>query len=70
MAHRREEMFLTHLRTGRTKVTHSYLLKQEDQPLCLSCNEPFMGKHFLMDCIEFSHMRSKFFQTNDLRYLF
>ena len=67
---RREEVVLTHLRIGHTRLTHSYLLEQEDQPLCISCNEPFTVKHFLINCIEFSRVRSQFFQTNDLRYLF
>ena len=67
---RREEVVLTRLRIGHTRLTHSYLLKREDQPFCISCNEPFTVKHFLIDCIEFSHMRRQFFQTNDLRYLF
>ena len=59
---RREEVFLTRLRIGHTRLTHSYLLKREDQPFCISCNEPFTVKHFLIDCIEFSHMRCQFFQ--------
>ena len=67
---RREEVVLTRLRIGHTRLTHSYLLKQEDQPFCFSRNEPFTAKQFLIDCIEFSHMRRQFFQTNDLRYLF
>ena len=67
---RREEVVLTRQRIGHTRLTHSYLLKREDQPFCISCNEPFTVKHFLIDCIEFSHVRSQFFQTNDLRYLF
>ena len=67
---RREEVVLTRLRIGHTRLTHSYLLKREDQPFCISCNEPFTAKHFLIDCIEFSHVRRQFFQTNDLRYLF
>ena len=67
---RREEVVLTRLRIGHTRLTHSYLLKREDRPFCVSCNEPFTVKHFLIDCIEFSHMRRQFFQTNDLRYLF
>ena len=53
-----------------TRLTHSYLLKREDQPFCSSCNEPFTVKHFLIDCIELSHIRRQFFHTNDLRYLF
>ena len=67
---RREEVVLTRLRIGHTRLTHSYLLKRDDQPFCISCNEPFSVKHFLIDCIEFSHVRRQFFQTNDLRYLF
>ena len=31
---------------------------------------PFTVKHFLLDCIEFSHVRRQFFQTNDLKFLF
>ena len=61
-------MVLTRLRIGHTRLTHSYLLKREDQPFCISCNEPFTVKLFLIDCIEFSHVRRQFFQTNDLRY--
>ena len=63
-------MVLTRLRIGHTRFTHSYQLKREDQPLCISCNEPFTVKHFLIDRIEFSHVRRQFFQTNGLRYLF
>ena len=63
-------MVLTRLRIGHTRHTHSYLLKREDQPLCIGCNEPFTVKHFLIDCMEFSHVRRQFFQANDLRYLF
>ena len=67
---RREEVVLTRLRIGHTRLAHSYLLKRGDQPFCISCNETFTMKHFLIDCIEFSHVRRQFFQTNDLRYLF
>ena len=67
---RREEVVLTRLRIGHTRLTNSCLLKREDQPFCIGCNEPFTVKHFLVDCIDFSHVRRQFFQTNGLRYLF
>ena len=67
---RREEVVLTRLRIGHIRLTNSYLLKREDQPLCIGCNELSTVKHFLIDCIEFSQERRQFFQTNDLRYLF
>ena len=66
----REEVVLTRLRIGHTRCTNSYLLKREDQALCISCNEPITVKHFLIDCIKFSHERRQFFQSNDLRCLF
>ena len=67
---RREEVVLIRLRIGHTRLTHSYLLKREDQPLCINCNDPFTVKHFLIDCIEFSHARRQVFQTNDwIHYL-
>ena len=39
---RREEMVLTALCIGHTRhtATHSYQLKREYQPICVSCNEP------------------------------
>ena len=68
---RREEVVLTRLHIGHTRLTHSYLLEREDQPLCISCNEPFTVKHFLIDCFEFCQVRCQFFQkTKDRRYLF
>ena len=67
---KQEEVVLTLLCIGHTRLAHSYLLKREDQPLGISCNEPFTMKRFLMDCIDFSHVRRQFFQANDLRYLF
>ena len=66
----RREMVLTRLRIGHSRLTHSYLLEREDQPLCISCCEPFTVKHFLIDCLEFSQVRRQFFQTKDLKYLF
>ena len=67
---RREEVVLTRLRIGHTRLTHSYLLEREDQPLCISCTEPFTVKYFLIDCFEFSQVRRQFFKPKDLRYLF
>ena len=36
---RREEVVLTRLRIGHITLTHRYLLKREDPPFCISCNE-------------------------------
>ena len=38
---RKEEVTLARLRIGHTFITHSFLLKGEDWPLCIPCQEPF-----------------------------
>ena len=44
---RKEEVTLARLRIGHIFSTHSFLLKGEDWPLCIPCQEPFSVKHFL-----------------------
>ena len=67
---RREDVVLTRPHIGHAIITHSYLIKREDQPLCISCNKPFTVKHFLIDCFELANVRRHFFHTNDMRQLF
>ena len=40
------------------------------QPFCISCNEPFTVKHFLITCIEFHHLRTKYFNAKTVTELF
>ena len=54
---RREEIVLARLRISHTRKTHSYLLKQEDQPKCIGCDTPFTVKHILLECIDFAAER-------------
>ena len=44
---RKEEVVLARLPLGHTRVTHSYLLLGEEQPLCVGCDAPFTVRHFL-----------------------
>ena len=37
---------ITRCRIGHTRLTHSYLLTNEQPPFCISCNEPFTVKQF------------------------
>ena len=50
---------ITRCRIGHTRLTHAYLLTNEQPPLCISCNEPFTVKHFLITCTEFNYIRKK-----------
>ena len=65
-----EEVTLARLRIGHTFITHSFLLKGEDWPLCIPCQEPFSVKHFLLDCTDFRIIRSRFYRVNGLKELF
>ena len=67
---RREEVVFTRLRIGHTRITHSYLLNREEQPFCIACNQFITVKHILIDCVDFSQIRNKYFQANDLTQLF
>ena len=67
---RKEEVTLARLRIGHTFITHSFLLKGEDWPLCIPCQEPFSVKHFLLDCTDFRITRLRFFRVNSLKELF
>ena len=67
---RREEVVLTRLRIGHTRITHSWLFNRDEQPNCTVCDVPFTVKHFLLDCFDFHQARRSFFQVNNLHDLF
>ena len=67
--YRKQESVMTRLRIDHTWITHSYLLKKEDQPFCHVCDSPFTVKHFLIECPDFTHIRNKFY-TTDVHTLF
>ena len=47
---RREEIVLSRLRLGHTRLTHSYLLNRESRPMCEQCNVHVTVRHFLLEC--------------------
>ncbi len=59
---RLEEVVLARIRLGHTYLTHSYLLKQEDQPECVGCACPLTDQHIMIDCVEFAYIRNRFFR--------
>ena len=66
----RKEVVLTRLRIGHSFITHSYLLKGEEQPTCVPCDTPFTIKHILLHCVDFQNSRDKYFKVNTLKELF
>ena len=67
---RREEVVITRLRIGHTRIRHSFLLNHEEQPFCIVCNQPFTAKRIFIDCIDFLQTRNKYYRANDLPQFF
>jgi len=67
---RRDETILHRLRIGHSHVTHAYLLRHENHPICDFCNCPQSVKHVLIDCRWLALQRIKYFKANSLYNLF
>ena len=67
---RRDDVVITRLRIGHTRITPSFILNREEQPCCIVCNQFITVKHILIDCIDFSPDRNKYFQVDNLTQLF
>ena len=65
-----DEVVLCRCRIGHTFYTNSYLLKGEPRPECVACQCPLTFRHILIDCIDFSHVRQKYFNKASMRELF
>ena len=60
----RDEVVLSRLRLGHSYLTHSYLLKGEPPPECVTCNCRLTISHILVDCIEYDFFRLILFENN------
>ena len=70
---RKEEVVLSRLRIGHSHATHSYLLKGEEQPMCIPCDTPFTIKHILINniyCVDFEKTRNRYYRVSTLKELF
>ena len=70
MRSRKEQVILSQLRIGHTRLTHSYILKQEQQPQCGTYQTPLTVKHLFMECRFFAHIRNRYFKANNMKHLF
>jgi kelch-like protein 2/3 len=58
---RRDEVVIHRLRVGHSHLTHSYLLKKEQAPVCQPCNVPLTMEHVLIGCSKYISQRQKYF---------
>jgi hypothetical protein len=54
---RRDEVILNRLRIGHTRLTHGFLLRGEDAPMCAHCDSPLSVVHILSNCSFFQEAR-------------
>ena len=50
---RKMETSINRMRIGHTSLTHQYLIKKEDPPICASCGTPLSIKHIISQCLSF-----------------
>ena len=67
---RREQVVISLLRIGHSRLTHAFILKQEPQPQCLTCQTTCTVKHILKECRAFAVIRKQFIKVNSLTDLF
>ena len=53
----REETVLSRLHIGYTFLTHLYLLKGEEPPVCIPCDEVMSVEHILASCVDLQEYR-------------
>ena len=67
---RKEQVVLTRCRIGYSRLTHSYLLNNEERPECIPCNSSYSLKHDLLDSVDVTDIRQTFCNVNNLYDLF
>ena len=67
---RKEQVVLNRCRIGHGRLTHSYLLNNEERPECIPCNSNFSLRHVLIDCVEVVAVRQTFYNVNNVYELF
>ena len=56
---RSEEIKITWLRLGPTRLTHSFIFEKTDPPLCDTCNKTMTVKHLIIECVKYSDQRKR-----------
>ena len=70
-SNRREESVLSRLHIGHSYLTHSFLLKEEEEkPVCIGCDENLTIEHILLHCWDFYDIRRKHYSAENLKVLF
>ena len=53
-----------------SNLTHSFILRKEEAPVCVACNAVLTVKHILIECADLLEIRKKYFDEKSLYSLF
>jgi len=61
-----EQVVLARCRIGHSRLTHSYLLNNEERSECIQCNSNDSLRHVLIDCVDVADLPQSFDNLYDL----
>lgn len=64
---RSEQVALTRLRLGHTRLTHEYLISKNPRPTCEVCNSDMTVKHILIECNKYLTEKRKYQIPNTIK---
>ena len=67
---RKEDTVMARLHIGHSFLTHSFLLKGEEPPVCIGCDKRLTIEHILLTCSDCIEIRESHFTAKSLRILF
>ena len=67
---RKENTVLTRLHIGHSYLTHSFILRKEEAPVCVACYAVITVKLILIECADLLEIRKKYFEERSLYSLF
>ena len=66
----KENTVLNSLHIGHSYLTHSFILRKEDAPVCVACNVVLTVKKILIECADLLETRKKYSEEKSLYSLF
>ena len=67
---RKENTVLNRLHIGHSYLTHFFILRREEAPVCVACGAFITFKHILIECADLLEIRKKYFEERSLYSLF
>ena len=67
---RKENTVLNRLHIGHSHLTHSFILRKQQDPVCVMCNTVLTIKHILSECAELLEVRKQYFEQKSLYSFF